>query len=151
MKISLGDLRRLIRENLEEEDWIPEKVWFYSTLNHLADGSGGSLRVTHESPLSNKDSIEKGGLKLQSESHGIYFTVGWYDSPRWVTKEGVMVRVEIPKKYLNPQFVVPDDRFGSGDDGYYEFMNEFPDGVDGEIGTSLPSIPRGWIKEIIEV
>ena len=151
MKISLGDLRRLIRENLEEEDWIPEKVWFYSTLKHLADEGGGFLRVTHESPLSNKESIEKVGLKLQSESHGIYFTVGWYDSPRWVTNEGVMVRVEIPKKYLNPQYVVPDDRFGSGDDGYYEFMNEFPDGVDGEIGTSLPSIPTSWIKEIIEV
>ena len=149
MKISLGDLRRLIRENLK--DWGPEKVWFYSTLKHLADGSGGSLQVTHESPLRNKDSIEKVGLKLQSESHGIYFTVGWYDSPRWVTSEGVMFRVEIPKEYLNPQYVVPDDRFGSGDDGYFEFVNEFPDGVGGEIGTSLRSIPRSWIKEIIEV
>lgn len=149
MKISLGGLRRLIRENLEE--WIPEKVSFYSIMNHLADKNDGFLPVTHESPLSNKDSIERDGLKLQPESHGIYFTVGWYDSPRWVTGGGIMVRVGIPKRYLNPQYVVPDDRFGGGDDGYYEFMNEFPDVEDGEIGTSLPSVPRNWIKNIIEV
>ena len=151
MKISIGDLRRLIKENLENEEWIPEKISFYSVLKNLADGNDGYLQVTHESPISNKESIDKEGIKLQSESHGIYFTVGWYDSPRYVTNDGIMARIIIPKIYLDPEYVVPDDRFGSGDEGYYEFMNEFPDVADGEIGTTFSSIPRNWIKEIIEV
>ena len=151
MKISLGDLRRLIKENLENEEWIPEKISFYSILKNLADDNDGYLQVTHESPISNKKSIDKEGIKLQSESHGIYFTVGWYDSPRYVTNDGIMARIIIPKRYLNPKYVVPDDRFASGDDGYYEFMNQFPDVVGGEIGTTFKSIPRDWINEIIEV
>ena len=143
MKISLGDLRRLIKENLANEEWIPEKISFYSVLKNLADDNDGYLQVTHESPMENKESIDKEGIKRQSESHGIYFTVGWYDSPRFVTN-GIMARIIIPKSYLDPKYVVPDDRFGSGDDGYYEFMNEFPDVVDGEIGTTFSSIPRNW-------
>ena len=149
MKISIGDLRRLIKENLENEEWIPEKISFYSVLKNLADGNNGYLQVTHESPMKNKESIDKEGIKLQSESHGIYFTVGWYDSLRFVTN-GIMARIIIPKIYLDPEYVVPDDRFGSDDEGYYEFMNQFPDVVGGEIGTTFKSIPRNWIKEIIE-
>lgn len=153
MKISLGDLRRLIKENLENEEWIPEKILFYSILKNLADGNEWKglkgLQVTHESLMSNKESIDKEGIKRQSESHGIYFTVGWYDSPRFVTN-GIMARIIIPKRYLDPEYVVPDDRFGSGDEGYDEFMNQFPDVVGGEIGTTFKSIPRNWIKEIIE-
>jgi hypothetical protein len=84
----------------------------------------------------------------QPDSHGIYFRVGWYFDPAFVQGSGAMVRVGIPKKFLNPEHIVPDDRYGT--EGYYEFMEENPDVEGGDVGTSFDSIPKGWIKGISE-
>ena len=150
MKITLGELRKLIKESFDnEEEWIPEKKMFYSTLRNIAAQNGGFLPVTHESPGENYDSIVRSGIRKQRGSHGIYFIVGWHDKPEFVTKNGIMVRVNIPARFLNPLWVVPDDRFPSGDEGYFEFVQEFPDGIGGEIGTDFDLIPRGWIKEMV--
>ena len=147
MKISLGALRKLIRESLGE-DWEPEKEMFYSILGNLADKNGGALPVTHETPAENVESIRKQGIMRQPDSHGIYFRVGWYFDPVFVQGSGAMVRVGIPKKFLNPEHIVPDDRYGT--EGYYEFMEENPDVEGGDVGTSFDSIPKGWIKGISE-
>lgn len=148
MKITLGELRGLIRESFDkEDDWIPEQKMFYSILRNIARKNGGALPVTHESFESNRESITRKGIL--NKDHGIYFTIGWYDKPAFVTRDAIMVRIAIPEKYLNPLWVVPDDRFGSGDDGYREFMEEFPDCEGGEIGADFQLIPRGWIKEIV--
>ena len=135
MKISLGELRQIIRESIDDE-LTAEGRMFYSILNNLADRNGGYLQVTHETPAENIMKMRREGIKQQPGSHGIYFTVGWYDEPRFVTGPGAMFRVEIPKIFLNPTHVVPDDRFSS-DNGYAEFLEEFPDGVGGEIGTDF--------------
>lgn len=149
MKITIGKLRKIIRESLGD-DWGPEKEMFYSVLGNLADKNGGFLPVTHETPIGNVESIRKQGIIRQPDSHGIYFRVGWYFDPVFVQGSGAMVRVGIPKKFLNPDHVIPDDRYGSGDDGYYEFMNDNPDVEGGDIGTDFDSIPKGWIKGISE-
>lgn len=142
-------LRSFIRESLNDE-MTPSEAMFYSILKNEAEGNGGWLRLTHETPVENLEKIKEEGLVQQPRSHGIYFTVGWYDSPVWITKgKGAMVRVEIPKRYIEPRFIVPDDRYGSPPDGYDEFMEENPDVVGGEVGTTFRSIPRGWIKEFV--
>ncbi len=143
----MGELRKLIRESLED-DWEPEKEMFYSILGNLADKNGGFLPVTHETPIENVESIRKRGIMRQPDSHGIYFRVGWYRSSAFVQGSGAMVRVGIPKKFLNPEHIVPDDRYGT--EGYYEFMEENPDVEGGDVGTSFDNIPRSWIKGISE-
>ena len=157
MKISLGDLRRLIRENIGVvPQWEPDDPrWeelFYSELKKFT--GGGDLQVTHESPLDNKESIEKTGL----DTDRLYFTIGWYDSPRFVSGPTVMYQCIIPGLYLDNESVFPDDRFGMGPEGCYNFITEEPvGGFEGkEISVSLTSsgfskFPKNWIKEIIEV
>lgn len=150
MRLRLTELRRIIREVLEWEDMVPEKAMFYSILDNIAQKHGEYLPVTHESFKENKDAILRDGIRKQPGSHGIYFKVGWYDAPAFIDpNRSVMVRVKIPAEYITPDYIVPDDRYGSGDEGYFEFMEENPDVVGGDVGTTFDSIPRNWIKSAL--
>jgi hypothetical protein len=53
-----------------------------------------------------------------------------------------MVRVGIPKMFLDSDHIIPDDRYGSGYEGFYNFMEENPDVVGGDVGTTFESIPK---------
>jgi len=148
MKIRLSELRRIIREELGGEP-TPDEAMFYSILNNIADDNGGVLPVTHESLRENLESIRRNGIRQQPDSHGIYFRIGWYDSPAFIDpKRAVMVRVGIPKRFLDSDHIIPDDRYGSGYEGFYNFMEENPDVVGGDVGTTFESIPKNWIKSV---
>ena len=159
MKISLGDLRRLIRENLEVlPKWKPEdprwEEMFYKKLSEgiVTIGPVSGLPVTHESPLSNKESIDRKGLR----SDRIHFTIGWYGSPRFVSGPAVMYQILIPESFLNSRNVFPDDMFGRGPEGCKNFLEAKPvvgDVVGKALGFSNRSgvLPRIWIQNKVVV
>ena len=160
MKISLGDLRRLIRETLEVlPGWKPDDPrWedlFYSKLRKREEiktiGPVSGLPVTHESPLSNMGSIDRKGLR----SDRIHFTIGWYDKPVFVSGPAVMYQILIPESFLNSRNVFPDDMFGMGPEGCKNFLEAEP--VGGVVGKALGFsnrsgvLPKIWVQNKVVV
>ena len=158
MKISLGDLRRLIRENLEvlpewEPDDPPWEDLFYSKLREKIETIGpvSGLPVTHESPLSNMGSIDRKGLR----SDRIHFTIGWYNKPVFVSGPAVMYQILIPESFLNSRNVFPDDMFGMGPEGCKNFLEAEP--VGGVVGKALGFsnrsgvLPKIWVQNKVVV
>lgn len=143
MKITVSDLRRLIREALDDEQ-TPSESMFYSILRNLSDGNGGYLPVTHETEIGNLPLIRKEGIK--NLDHGIYLFVGHHNEPRWISPgKGAVIHARIPASKI--RYVVPDDRYGT--DGFDDFMMDYPDVEGGEVGYSGGLIPARDILKII--
>jgi hypothetical protein len=143
MKITVHNLRRLIREALDDEQ-TPSEAMFYSILNNLSAANEGYLPVTHEAELKNLDSIKKTGIK--NLDHGIYLFVGWHNEPRWITSgKGAIIQARIPLNKV--RYVVPDDMYGT--DGFDDFLADYPDVEGGEVGYSGELIPPRDIVKII--
>jgi hypothetical protein len=146
MRIRLGELKRLVREaRYPYADAYDE---FYQRLRGLAYKQNG-LKVTHESPAENFKDIWDQGLKLMD--HGIYFTIGWHTKPQWITAgKGIIVHVKIPYPHVNDQMIVPDDRFGSGEEGCRALLDEYPGITGADIGTSFDEVPVRWIDNVLD-
>ena len=143
MKTSERNLRRLIREMLEDFQ-SPSEAMFYSILRNLSDDNGGYLPVTHETEHRNVPLIKKEGIR--SMDHGIFLFVGWHKEPRWITPgQGAIIHARIPASKI--RFLVPDDRYGT--DGFYLFLEDYPDVEGGEVGYNADLIPPRDIVKIV--
>ena len=143
MKITVHNLRRLIREAYDEDDHSTESM-FYQILENIAMQHHGWLPVTHEAELKNLDSIKKTGIK--NLDHGIYLFVGWHNEPRWISSgKGAIIQARIPLNKV--RYIVPDDMYGT--DGFDDFLADYPDVEGGEVGYSGELIPPRDIVKII--
>lgn len=140
MKIALGMLRRLIAEAISDP-----RSDFAAGLIKLAKSNRGRIPATHETPMVNLQPILNDGA-IRAVDAGVFVTLGHLTKPNYVSGKSARFLINIPLAHATDGSIVPDMRFGSAgeDDAYAELLEEFPELVGAEAGTTFDEIPSDW-------
>jgi hypothetical protein len=109
---------------------------------------GKVLRLYHESPIENLDSILKNGLTSGESAEGTNFATVGKPSDFITTQDKIIVRFEVPAKELN--LVVPDMRYAANEGDVSPEANLLKEhhGVHGADVAFMGEVPHWRIDQI---